>query len=362
MITLFTGMPGAGKTAAMVDLLRQFAGDRPIYVHFDPEARRRPDQKMLHETLTLPHQPTHANTWYLDVPDGAVLVIDEVQDVWRPRGPGSKVPEAIAQLETHRHAGVDVFLTTQAPRLVDANVRGLVGRHVHIRDTGFLGRYWYEWPECNEAMVWKSCPNKRKFKLPKQVFDMYTSANVHTKPVRSTPLVLYVAVAAVAGLALCIFLVYRVVTRGAPVEEAKKADKPAAISPSTQAAPAAPGRSGGLIDDRVDWIPRVGHRPESAPAFDHLRIVVVMPRVTGAICIDDKCMCHTQQGTNAGLTNDQCKAWAANRPFDPYVAQQAPEALSGERGRGQGASREVNAGDTTVSPFALLTGGATAAR
>lgn len=133
MITLFTGMPGAGKTAAMLDVLRELAGDRPVFVHFDPAERLRPEQKLLHETLQIPHQPVNAATWHDQVSDGGILIIDEAQGCWRPRGPASKVPAAIAALETHRHAGVDIFITTQSPRLIDANVRGLVGRHVHIR-------------------------------------------------------------------------------------------------------------------------------------------------------------------------------------------------------------------------------------
>jgi hypothetical protein len=47
------------------------------------------------------------------VPDGAVVVIDEVQ-----------------------------------PHLVDANVRALVGWQIHLRDLGLLGRRWLEFDEC----------------------------------------------------------------------------------------------------------------------------------------------------------------------------------------------------------------------
>lgn len=322
MITLFTGMPGAGKTAAMVDVLRQLAGDRPIFVHFDAAAKRRPDQVLLHESLTIPHQACNANTWWEEVPDGGILVIDEVQDVWRPRGPGSKVPEGIAQLETHRHAGIDVFLTTQAPRLCDANVRGLVGRHVHIRDTGFLGRMWYEWPECNESMTWKTCVNKHKFKVPKAALGLYQSANVHTKPVRSTPVLFYMAILAVLGALALTFLVYRIMTRGsAQPDESVPAVRPTAVT-AQQHGTAAPAQ----LDERTAFLPRIAHRPETAPAYDHLRQVIAMPVVTGAICINGQCVCHTQQATNAGLSSAECANWAERRPFNPYQAtERAPD-------------------------------------
>ena len=126
MITLFTGMPGAGKTAAMILLLQELAKDRPLFVHFDPKERLRPEQKLLHETLKLPHTACNANTWHEELPDGAILIIDEVQGCWRPRGPAAKVPEAIAALETHRHAGVDIFLTTVRCRTGSSESRAIV--------------------------------------------------------------------------------------------------------------------------------------------------------------------------------------------------------------------------------------------
>lgn len=340
MITLFTGMPGAGKTAAMLDILMRELGDRPLFVHFDPAERMRPDQKLLHETLTLPHQPCHATTWHQDVPDGAVLVIDEAQGVWRPRGPAKAVPDAIAALETHRHSGVDIFVTTQAPRLIDANVRGLVGRHVHIRDTGFLGRQWYEWPETNEALSWKTCPFKRKYKLPAKVFEVYRSANEHHKPVREIPRLAIVAAVLVIAV---LFLAWRVYVSVSSKMAPQPADpqtigKPALapLQPAPQTGPqlqasstfSGNGLQRRLIDDRVDWIPRVSTRPESAPAYDHLRAVVAMPRVTGAMCVDDRCKCYTQQRTVAEISEDQCRSWAYNRPFDPYKPDAPPAAIA----------------------------------
>jgi len=346
MITLFTGMPGAGKTAALVDLLSKLDGDRPLFVDGL-------------EGLKLPHTVIDAHTWPDELPDGAILVIDEVQRVWRPRGPGSKVPDDVAALETHRHRGVDVYLTTQAPRLLDANVRGLVGGNVHIRDTGWLGRQWYEWPETNEAMTWKTCVNKHKFKLPKKAFDLYKSASIHTTPVRGTPVALYLAFLAIFGALAGAFLVYRIVAKNAAGGEAAK---PAVEAKTVQTGTTSASWSNGPrpIDDRVDWIPRVSNKPESAPAYEHLRQVVAMPRVTGAICVNDQCKCFTQQGTNAGLTNAECVAWAANRPFDPYVTPVDGDNASADTQRPSNpAAPGQSAGGTPSAAFSAV-GGAVA--
>jgi len=200
MITVFTGSPGAGKTASLVDFLSKLPGDRPLFVDGL-------------DGWTLPHTVVDANNWHAELPDGAILVIDEVQRVWRPRGAGAKVPESVSQLETHRHRGIDVFVTTQAPRLMDSNVRVLVGRHVHIRDVGVLGRYWYEWPECNDAMAWKTCINKKRISLPKKAFALYKSASLHTVPVRGIPRAIFVGLIALMIFAVLAYGVYKIINR-----------------------------------------------------------------------------------------------------------------------------------------------------
>lgn len=70
-----------------------------------------------------------------------------------------------------------------------------------------------------------------------------------------------------------------------------------------------------------DWaafVPRVSHEPWSAPAFDHLRQVVSMPRIVASICVNDWCKCFTQQRTVA-LQGPECTNWVEHRPFDPYL-------------------------------------------
>lgn len=318
MITLFTGVPGAGKTASMVNFLSELSGDRPIFVHYNPASKTSPDQVLLSEGLKIKHTPIMADDWSSLVPDGAILVIDEVQDVWRPRGSGSKVPPAVQHLETHRHRGIDILLTTQAPRLLDSNVRGLVGRHVHIRDTGVLGRHWYEWPEVNDDLNWKSCINKKPFKLPKKAFQLYKSANLHVKPVFGVPRSLYLIV-------LCVLLLIGLGWYGYRSISSKLAPPPAAAAVK---APGQIGESGFAssgagqrpIDDRIDWTPRISHMPESAPAYDKIRTVLVMPVVTGAACINEDCKCFTAQGTDARLSVAECRAWAKSPPFNPYLA------------------------------------------
>jgi zona occludens toxin len=317
MITLITGAPGSGKSAALVSLLERIAKGRTIYASGIPD-------------LTIQHEPLDdPSKWPDVVPDGSVVVIDEVQRVWRPRGPGQKVPVDIAALETHRHRGIDFYVVTQSPRLVDTNVRALVGRHVHLRELGMLGRWWYEWPEVSDgcAVAWKNAPIKKRYTLPKAVFGKYKSASEHVKPIRSIPWMVFVLFGA---LVLTVFFVWKSATViqekglgvGGPKAAAAGAANPFQIGPIGQAQLAAGGHEPKLLDDRVDWIPRVSMRPESAPAYDNIRVVAVMPVVAGGMCMGGKCKCVTQQGTDAGLSPEECKRWIDNPPFDPYARPQ----------------------------------------
>lgn len=333
MITLITGAPGAGKTAALVDLLSTIGKGRPVYVDGIPDLDL-PDIDVA--PLGDPHE------WHNTVPDGAIIVIDEVQRVWRPRSPGSRVPPDIEALETHRHKGLDLYIITQGPNLLDRNVRTLVGRHVHLRDIGVLGRYWYEWPECCEqpATAYRSAPIRRRYRLPKRVFGRYRSASVHIKPVRRLPPAMIVFGVAIIAAAV---LGWRAV---AGIQERLADEAPPAIpqvplaaaSPAPLAATIVP-QAGGVqvtsgwssadpqpIDDRTAWIPRVSTRPESAPAYDRVREVRVHPVVTGGACMGGTCRCYTQQATDAGLSSDACREWIERPPFDAYTPEFWPTA------------------------------------
>lgn len=309
MITLITGAPGAGKSAACVSMLQEIAKGRPVFVDGIPE-------------LTVEHSVIDAKDWPTAVPDGSMIVIDEVQRVWRPSGPGAKIPDSIALLETHRHRGLDFIIITQHPKLVHANVRALVGRHVHLRDLGVLGRHWYEWPEAGNPEQFRSAPVKKRYKLPKRVFGAYKSATEHIKPVRSVPPSMVVAIVAAVVL---VGLVGRIVWRVAsgPDELASPSPAVAASAPPKSASVVwSSGNGGGKLITGAsllrDMQPRLAADPGSAAAYDHLRVVTVMPRVVGGYCREGKCRCFTQQGSDPGIPHDACAELVRSPPFDPY--------------------------------------------
>lgn len=171
MITLITGVPGAGKTLYTVDeLLTPVSdSDRQLFVDGIPDLLLRHD--VAQDPLLWPD-------W---APDGAMICIDEVQRVWRPEAAGKAPHASIAALETHRHRGLDFVIMTQHPNLLHNNVRRLVGRHIHLRRTS-LGVYLYEWSECVVPdSAWKTAVVKTKWSHPKRSFGKYKSAEIHNK-------------------------------------------------------------------------------------------------------------------------------------------------------------------------------------
>lgn len=310
MITLITGAPGAGKTAALVSMLEDLGKGRAVYTNGIPQ-------------LTLDHlELDDPEKWMSEVPDGSVICIDEVQRIWRPRGPGKKVPDDVAALETHRHRGLDFYIITQGPNLVDANVRALVGRHVHLRELGILGRWWYEWPECNDSCrtAWRGAPIKKRYKLDKKIFGSYKSASQHIKPKRSVPVMVFVAVGALVATASLGWYSYRSVYRQVHPEKL-------AALPGAQASGTVGGVQGAqmqappkVVDERVDFIPRLSDRPWTAPAYDHLRAVVAMPQIAGGICKGSECVCYDAQAVRLDVSKESCAAWINNPPFNPYRA------------------------------------------
>ena len=274
MITLITGAPGAGTTHALVSLLAELAEGRALYVSGIPD-------------LQVPHVVLDDPTkWHEVVEDGGAVVIDEVQRVWRPNR--SKISDDIAALETHRHRGIDFFIVTQGPNLVHQNVRALVGRHVHLRDTGITGRWWYEWPECcdNVTSGWKQAPLKKHYSLDKKAQALYTSASKHVKPIRSFPKVLLLLVAVLVGIAV---LGWRTYDRFAPrMAEAQTLGQP---KPATAASASTASPAGPVV-------------AASAPV---VASAASAPRMAGCIAMRKRCECIDTDGLVMTVELSRCE-------------------------------------------------------
>ncbi len=317
MITLITGTPGAGKTLyCLTEVCPAFEG-RPFYVDGIP------DLLINHD---LPSGPVESETQsYADwLPDNGVLVVDEAQRIWRPRSSSSKVPRGVEAMETHRHHGHDLVLVTQHPNLLDSNVRRLVGRHLHVRRVWGMSRALvYEWDQATDPNR-ISTATKSSWAYPKKAFGLYKSATVHTNRGQRPPFLVFVVLVLPILLGYFGYISYQSI-------KARTQTPTAVVGVGVGAVPQATAMADAKPFDVSAFVPVIPSEPASAPAYDHLRHVVVMPRVAACISSASRCICYTQQSTRLNMPESDCRLLASDPRFDSFSAPVASPPLGSER-------------------------------
>lgn len=299
MIGVFTGLPGAGKTLFALTWIKQLS-----------ESEKRPVFYSGIADLKLPWIEIDPLKW-MDCPAGSIIVIDECQRVFRPRANGSTVPEAISAMETHRHRGVDIYLITQHPMLIDQNIRRLAGLHFHVvRKWGTQSAIVHEWlhikENCDKS---RADSTQHAFKYPKDAYAFYKSAEVHTHKAR-IPTRVYVLAAVPLVLAALGYRIY-----------SSMSDRVAGpqLPGSAAGADVQPGRAVPNSIPAVDYFgaqkPRVYGLAYTAPVYDQVTKPVRAPYPAACIANASRCQCYTQQGTRLDVPGDLCRGIAAGGFF-----------------------------------------------
>lgn len=184
-IFLQTGSPGAGKTLSIVRRIIEeiVPTGRAVYVDINGFDHGRAGTI----PFDSPDEKPAGHHWE-SVPDGSVVVLDECQRAFPPRNPASAVPGWIRAMETHRHRGIDIYLITQSPKLIDRHIWPLIERHFHVhRAFGMKRSAAYQWegicesPEPEQSF---STAAKSQFIFPSQYFGYYQSATSHSIKIR----------------------------------------------------------------------------------------------------------------------------------------------------------------------------------
>jgi hypothetical protein len=299
---LHTGLQGAGKTLmtiAHVEALRLRTGRQVFYSGIR-------DCKLEWTEFGGPSKDplkpwwTDPTDWY-KLPEGSIIVIDEAQRLFRPRGNGTAVPAYEQALETLRHNGHTLFLITQGPKLITSGVRELAGVHRH-----FMRKFGSHWVTCHEwASVHDNVAKSRKdsisaqHRYPKEFFDKYTSAEVHTVKF-GLPLKIKLALLLpvfVIGLTWYFFWGrewLRQPAPGAPVQTTVQASQAGQAAASQAKVKDAPITAQSLFKS---FQPRIDGLPFTAPRYDALTAPVRVPVVVGCWVQGDKHGCVSQQGT-----------------------------------------------------------------
>ena len=340
MINLITGGPGSGKTCYLIgELLKYEEEGRNLYVHGVPGLTIKHERIYCESPFctVCEDKPLQGARLASDWPDyvGAndVVVLDDVQHIWRPRGGqgrSSEVPRSLAGLETARHLGADFWLVTQSPSLVDIHARRMVTRHIHIKYSSVFGRVKYEWAECqtDPQQSWTGDTVKGTYTLDKKHFKYYKSADLHTVQDRKKPLSFYAYGVAFLMVPLAIWWAFSSFgdmgeisdedTLVASNEFVSFSDSLPDIDRGYSRSTFFPDSSRGDIYDRA---PEVDYRPESAPAYRHLVEIKDYPRLAGCVYTEstNHCQCYTQQATRVQVSYDYCRNFVSNPPFNPYL-------------------------------------------
>lgn len=356
-ITSFTGKPGNGKTALMIEHLQQQAkkAERPLWasgidglkpglasVFADP--RQWNAVKPGHSCTCHDTEDSAACDAHI-IPNGSLIYIDEA---WKWFGhlhdaTRQATPAHVLGLAEHRHRGIDFVWTFQQPNQIYPFARGLMADHHHVvRRFGSKMIDVFSWEELNEDV--KSTAKRenaqRKTRLiPSASFADYKSAEVHTIKTRIPWKVIMVPVFLVVALGAGWFAYDKLkpdnyaasLTGQGPASAAGAAGPPANGEPM----PSAKNKPLTALEYAQAHLPRFGTMPWTAPAYDG-RSVTADPQL---LCMssragddadgnfkDYSCTCLTEQGTTYEISPPECRRLARQGPiYNPYKERTSDE-------------------------------------
>lgn len=311
MITLLSGLPGAGKSLRAVQLMVAAVKEGRQVFAFGFAGLCVPGVQPL----------AHINDW-INCPPGSVIFCDEVQKHWRKGHSGEPIPP-ITRLEVHRSEhSVDLVLCSQDPRFIDPHVRRLVSRHEH-RVEKIKGKmsHVYAWDECQEdPQSGRGDADGYVWLHPTDLHGLYTSAEVHTKG-KGLPKRIKIGLALLPFVAFLFWYAFTKVAGDAGEEVVEQAR--AAAAPSQQRA--APTRPENLRQSQPWKLlePRIEGAPWSAPAYDD--VAMGPPPRLACVASMDRCTCLTaDQGTRYEVRDAVCRQIVHDGIYDPTRAAQQP--------------------------------------
>lgn len=330
-IKLITGLPGSGKSLSLIEecykLKNAKQGDdapiRPVFIWgidgVSPELGvplRAPDARDLTEW-----DQSLIENWR-DLPDGSIVVIDEVWKVWGQCMAG-KEPDHVKALAEHRHRGFDFVVATQHPSQICSFARNMIQQHIHIRRK--FGTQVTEKTAWESVVMDLQSEGKRDlgittvWKFPKELFKFYKSATVHTVKRRIPPKFFVLAAVLLILPVLAYFgwgVFGKLMHLHPPVTAASATDgKPVSLSQQSLAHP----QSAEAWEARQT--PRVAGIPWSAPMWDGLHVqgtpdlyCIISEREGGT----HVCNCYNEQVIPVRVHDQVCQVVARHGVYNPY--------------------------------------------
>lgn len=309
-LVLLTGNPGAGKTLRMIEYMEAaVSSGRPCFAS-NVDGLAMPGVEVWDD----PHD-------WRALPPGAVLFVDEAQRYFRTRSGMKAVPESITAMETIRHDGVCIVMTTQQPTYLDKHLRGLVGRHEHLVEmvAGKVSNV-YAWRSVRDDIS-PTAIREADFTAwahPTRLHGAYKSAEIHTKRVLWPMRMKLLAAATVVMVGI---IVYEFGMKESAITGERPKAAPAASGAAVERSGLLSARERGTPRTTLEFLeamqPRIPGAPWSAPLYDDTLQVAEPPRI--ACIIGIKCRCITEQGTRYHVKETVCRAIVLNGGiFNPY--------------------------------------------
>lgn len=309
MLYVITGSNGGGKSLRAVWLMEKLAREGVNVYAWNFNGLAIPG--------VVVHQNVDPVNWR-DLPPNSALFVDEAQEVWRARRGNKEEPPELRDMETHRKAGIDIYLVTPSPSFLDNHVKPLVNKHWHcIAYTDHSSRV-FEFSECQDNPQGMAKRAHAKFEVwehPRKCYEWYKSAEAHLKKPRPPwqhywPRIAKVGVVLIA-LGIC-WLIWG-------PKDSSKAGK-AGLIYGLAASAQVQAESQSMEAFLAQFKPRVAEMPWSAPAYDG-QGVAAEPRVF-CMSSEHRCRCVTEQNTVYVMPHDRCLRMA--RWGEPYNPRRSP--------------------------------------
>lgn len=333
MFVLRTGLQGNGKTLNTIKEVDTKAAKEGRVVYYHNIRGFNPDHDAIQAEWLEFDNPL---LWH-ELPQNAMIVIDEAQTFFRVRPPTSAVPAYASALETMRHRGHELHCITQNPGLIDVHFRKLCNSHIHyVRGhKGKVVKRW-EFERVNMDVEKRNDftdGESTRVLLDKTYFGVYESVaegsehHMKFKPPRA----LFVLLACVLFIGFFGYKFYqsRLAPDSVAVSESLKPEVSSREGDSIQSGL----RKVITVEDYVDQrIPRIPDVPSSAPIYDDLAAPVTYPKLYCLSTSDAQlvanrpaasvkggvsCQCYTQQATKYHTTHGFCVSAARDGYFDP---------------------------------------------
>lgn len=321
MIYLRTGSNGSCKTLFTLHDVRklQLETGRPVCINGRFKMREA-------KRLEFGWNVIDFKDWQSE-PDGTIFLIDECHNDLPLRANSATVPEPVRMLAEHRARGFDFFLLTQHPMNIDAFVRKLIGApgwHQHLKRVfgGTNTTRVLQWdavnPQCEKDGSGKTAQIVNRTQ-PKEVYEWYESASLHTAKVR-IPKQVYVLAACAVAIPALFWYGFQHLPKGA----AQAVNRAQPIGPSSplngpQRLTEIPKGEMTAADLLASYVPRIAGFPQTAPRYDEVTKPTTAPYPAACVSMGSRCDCYSQQGTKIQTPPDVCKQIVAGGFFQDWA-------------------------------------------